>query len=172
MAGRFERKTLLIFCEGEADQTFLRHLRSIYCANQKPSAPKVSVKKGRGGSAHNLIIDAFRVPGLFTKRAVKLDSDRGKEEAEKAKQTATSKKINLLFSNPCLEALLLQILDPKTKISSWSSSKCKSEFERRFIPKLKRTQTSVYRDIFTKEILDEARARLPELDEIVVFMLG
>lgn len=84
-----------------------------------------------------------------------------------ADETAADGHIVVIRTTPCTERLLIGILEPAKRISSWSSPRLKSYFEKNYIPNNKRTDVRAYRAIFSKEILDGAKDRLPELKEII-----
>jgi hypothetical protein len=173
MPQRVVRETVLVFCEGEREQVFVRHLRHLYCCGRiGTTSPSVTVRKGRGGSADGLVNDATRAPGAYKRRLVKLDADRPPEELERAQGLANTANIMLCISEPCLEALLMKILEPDTYFSGWTTKRFKRTFERKYIPEAKRSIPLCYRPLFTKEILEEARQRIPELDSLLDFIVN
>ncbi len=127
------------------------------------------MKKGRGGSTFGLVEDAARLEG-FDRRLVKLDNDRNPKEMAKAKAIAEKRGITLAITTPCLEGLLLAILQIGKDFSSWSSERCKREFETKYIPKDKRTTPEAYPRHLTKAKIDAARAQLQELNELLSFI--
>ncbi|MCD4694225.1 hypothetical protein K8R62_02600, partial [bacterium] len=139
---RHANKTLLIFGEGMNEQMFLKHLKKLYCCDTNVA---ITVKKGRGGNSANIVIDASRVPGGFDRRVVVLDNDKPKGEIEKARSIAKSKGIELIENTPCLEHLLLSILDSSK--ASDNSSKCKKIFESEYINKRQRKEAYEYDNI-------------------------
>jgi len=167
---RSVRRTTLIYCEGAHDQTFVRHLVDVYAAAGRVNG-RVNVKRGRGGSPDSLIIELTRVSGSFDRRLLKADKDRARAEIEKAEYLSNKEGIPIIWSKPCIEALLLTILDGKD-YSGYQSKTCKQHFEARYIAADKRTDSRAYEKVFTVDVLEEARKRVPELDELIQFITG
>lgn len=167
---RVVRSTALLFGEGRDDRIFLAHLVSVYAAGQDPLRPKITTKKGRGGSADGVVEDAHKVPGSYTRKLVKLDKDRPQGEIDEAIRIAGRRHIQLVFSVPCLEGTLLHILEPRSNYSGRSSQDCKQIFEATYISTANRGKLSEYVRQFPKEVLDEARRRVSELDELICYI--
>lgn len=164
---RQARTLILFFGEGFGEEMFLKHLRKIYSFN---SGVAVTVRKGKGGCPENIVIDTIKVPGAFNKKIVLLDNDKPESEMIKARQTAKEYKIEMIENTPCLEFLLLSILDGKPKEKT--SERCKKEFESKYMEKQKRSEASKYEELFPKRLLDSKRAEIEELDRLISIMEG
>ncbi|MCF7795403.1 RloB domain-containing protein [Patescibacteria group bacterium] len=164
---RQANKTLLVFGEGMNEEVFLKHIRKLYCYNTNVA---ITIKKGRGGDAKNIVLDAYKVPGEFNRIVVILDNDKPKNEIKKARQFTRDKEIELLENTPCLEHLLLMILDSE-EISA-NSKKCKRIFEEKYIEKTKRKERYEYDKYFSKELLEKKREIIKILDYIIKIMEG
>lgn len=164
---RQANKTLLILGEGMGEEMFLKHLKKLYCCNTNVA---IKIIKGKGGDAQNIIIDADKIPGDFDKKIVILDNDKPKHEMASARKEAKSKNIELIENTPCLEFLLLSILDAKA--DKTNSSNCKKQFENNFINKTKRAEPHEYGKLFTKKLLEEKRKSIDALDKILTIMEG
>lgn len=160
-------KTLLVFGEGQSEELFLRHLKSLYSYK---STVAISVKRGKGGDAQSIVIDADKIPGAFDRRVVVLDNDKAESEMAKARSEAKKRKIELIENTPCLEHLLISILTqkPEGKSSAW----CKGEFEAKYIDKKKRGEPSEYCRLFPKELLEARRLKMTELNRFILLMEG
>jgi len=158
---------ILFFGEGFGEEMFLKHLKKIYSYN---SGVAVTVRKGKGGCPENIVIDAIKVPGAFNKKIVLLDNDKPGTEMSKARQKAKEYNIDLIENTPCLEFLLLEILDGKPKEKA--SEKCKKEFESKYIEKQKRSDPNKYEELFPKKLLDIKRLKIPELEKLISIMEG
>jgi len=168
-AQRQVRPTALIYCEGAHDITFVRHVLNLYRLRSAMGA-SITPRQGRGGSPDGLVRTAIGISQGYDRKMVKLDHDRDAAEIEEAIRLAANDNVILNFSYPCLDALLLSILDPGTNHSNWSSSRCKSRFESEYIPERRRTFIQPYGSLFTLEVLEEARIRIPELDDLLKFV--
>lgn len=84
---------------------------------------------------------------------------------KKARQEAKRKDLELFENKPCLESLFLKILGNKTstKDSNW----CKREFETKYIDKKKRRDVNDYQKLFSKDLLDDRRKQIPELERLL-----
>lgn len=151
------KKTLLIYGEGLDEKKFVEHLRGIYA---KDSGVKVSIRRGKGGSPKDIIIQAAKEFGEFDKRVVVVDTDRGAQEVSDAREEAQGKNIELIENSPCLEALLLSILDNGKSFSSKTSKWCKKEFQSKY-------GSSNWGNIFTKKLLDERRKNIEKLNKLI-----
>lgn len=160
-------KTLFVFGEGSNDEIFLKYLRSIYSYGRNI---RVTIRKGKGGSAGNVIIDASKVLGDFDERVVVLDNDKPELEMKKAREEAKNRNIQLLENTPCLECLLLSILeeDLEEKSSVWY----KNRFESGYINKRKRSELNEYSKLFPKELLNKKRKKLQNLNDLISLMEG
>lgn len=165
---RSVRRTALVYCEGAHDLAFIRHLINMYTAVGKTSI-RIRAKQGNGGAPDVLVIEANNVLGGFDRRAVKLDRDRTHDEIKKAERIAKKLNIELIWSVPCIEALLLAILENKD-FSGYISKRCKQRFERQYVASDKRTDSRAYEGQFPLEIIENARKRLPELDAVIRFI--
>lgn len=157
---RAASQTLLIYGEGLGEKTFLKYLHGLYAWD---SGVVVTIRNGKGGNALNIIIDASNAPGGFDKRVVVLDNDKGDEEMQRARQEATKRNIELVENTPCLEAILLAILNDGENYSGRQSSWCKSKFESKYLDKKKRTELNEYGKYFPKSLLDKQKTKITEL---------
>lgn len=166
---RKAKRTILFYVEGSSEEVFLKHLRRTYARN---SGMAVTIRNGQGGSADGIVQRASCYPGGFDRRVVVLDNDKPKNEMAKARKSAKDCGIILIENSPCLEAFLLQVLNGGKVLKKRNSPEYKREFERKHICKKKRCDVSEYEKIFPKTVLDSARKKVGELDEIVGFMEG
>ncbi|MFH1712924.1 MAG: hypothetical protein ABH896_01935 [Candidatus Jacksonbacteria bacterium] len=99
---------------------------------------------------------------------VVFDNDKPKNEMFEARKAAKSNGIELLENTPCLEYLLISIIDkkPNGKNSSW----CKSKFESKYLDKNKRGEPNKYDRLFPKYLLDSKRSTILELDKLILIM--
>ena len=166
---RTAKSTLLIYGEGMSEEIFLKYLRELYSHD---SGIAVTVRKGKGGNAKEIVISAMKIPGNFDKRIVVLDNDKSEQEIKNAEQEAIKYKIELLKNTPCLEAMLLSILKGGKSFANKPSKWCKKEFEEKYISKKKRSEKNEYAKLFPKKILDEQSNNLPVLKKIIDSMSG
>lgn len=166
---RAAKITILIYGEGLAEYVFLKLLKSYYVKNKGPA---ITLRKGKGGTASNLVKYASKLPGDFNKRFVLLDCDKSKKEMRFARELAKRNKLMLLESKPCLESLLLSILDNKKRFDNKSSALCKKEFEKKYISKKRRSDFNKYLKLFPKALLDERRGKLQALNKLILVLEG
>ena len=166
---RAASQTLLMYGEGLGEEIFLKYLRSLYA---RDSGVAVTIRKGKGGNAVSIIIDATNTPGAFDKRVVIMDNDRGEQEMTRAREAARQRGVELLENSPCLEAILLSTLNNGQSYPNKNSDWCKSEFESKYLDKKKRTEINEYGKIFPKNMLDEQRRKVRDLNRLVLLMEG
>lgn len=160
-------KTLLVFGEGFNEGIFIKHLRSLYSHGSNVA---ITVKNGKGGDAQNIVIDADKIMGAYNRRIVVLDNDKSKNEMIKARKEAKSRNIELIEITPCLESLLLLILDKK--LGGINSKRIKDEFESEYITQKKRGEPNEYIKLFPKELLEAQRLKIVELNKLILIMEG
>ncbi len=166
---RAASQTLLMYGEGLGEEMILKYLRALY---SRDSGVAIKIRRGKGGNAVNLVIDASNAPGGFDSRMVVLDNDKGDAEMQRARQEAKNRSIELIENTPCLEAILLAILNDGENYSSRQSSWCKNEFESKYLDKKKRTELAEYGKIFPKSVLDQQKTKVPELQKFISIMEG
>ena len=86
-------------------------------------------------------------------------------------QEAEKKNIRMIKHTPCLEVILLSILNNGKPFSSKTSADCKKEFESRHIERVKRRDIKEYQRIFPKRVLDAQRSNVKELDILISFII-
>lgn len=164
---RSASQTLLMYGEGLGEEVFLKYLRSLYA---RDSGVAVTIRNGKGGDVISIVVDASNTPGAFDRRVVVIDNDKGEGEMKKAREEAKSRGVELLENSPCLEAMLLSILKEGQSFSNKNSPWCKNEFESSYLDKKKRTEIEEYRKIFPKELLDNQRSKISELETLITLM--
>lgn len=160
---RRARLPVLVYCEGVHDTVFMRHLAELYTpVNTRNS---FDIKTGSGGSPRSLAERAGRVVGAYEARMVKFDNDRGDEELEAA--LAYGSVVRPCYCTPCIEATMLEVLEPGRSYATRSTQYCKDRFHRNHIAEADRTRSQRYQQVFPKELLDDARLRVPQLDAMI-----
>ena len=163
---RQANKTLLVLGEGLGEEMFLKHLKSLYYI----VGVAITIRKGKGGTPNEVVTSAYKIPGAFDRKIVIIDNDKAKAEMQKARNEAKRRGIELLENTPCLEWLLLSILDEK--IEGDNSEWCKGKFESKYIDKKKRSEPAEYVKLFPKNILDNKRTKIKELGDLISIMEG
>lgn len=115
----------------------------------------------------HLVEEAFKVGRAYDQVYVKLDGDRDPAEMAAADALALELGVTILRSNPATEQLLMSILEPEKRISSWDTDRLKRYFEDNYIARTRRTDQRVYEALFTREVLEEARGRVGELEGVL-----
>ena len=156
------RKTVLLCCEGKADQAFIAYLRATYTAG-RPGAPHVKPKKA-GGKGSNNVIDTLLGAAKCSqpdKLVALLDGDLPPSDAKR--REAERKNVELIVLTPCLEGLLLNILGQPVP---GSSQECKDRLKQ--IDSRDPFDPGFYAQNFPKNLLDRARSRVAELDALLI----
>lgn len=165
---RAQKNTVFGFGEGESERVFLKHLRSLYAGN------KTSVRvDDAGGKDHSYILKkADRVRGGigYNHSFVLIDTDQ--EWTPSLRSKAKKKAIELIGSGPCLEGLLLSILEPTINYGSWSSSNCKRHFQDTYLRSDRTITDTDCKRLFPKTTLDQAKVSIRALRRIIEIMEG
>lgn len=78
----------------------------------------------------------------------------------------------LVGSTPCLEGLFLSLLNPKIDYNSWSSNKCKRQFEKDYLGTRRTITSKDCERLFPKKVLDNAREKNQTLKQIIDIFEG
>lgn len=161
-------RTQLVFGEGYEDKTFLKHLRSLYAQGTNLYS---QVDSGNGGTPIDVARLAIRRSNACPIIII-VDGDKSKNEyTDLDKLVKQHKNIKTVIISPCMEALLLAIVNngvwPKL-----SSTKCKREFEKNYISSKRRRDITAYAKLFPKQLLDKQRAIIGQLGEVISIFEG
>lgn len=162
---RHVRSTLLIVGEGDSEEAFLKHLRSLYCSSGEGVV--ATVRNAHGKGPENVIDFAKRQAriGEYRKLVALLDTDIPWTDA--LKKEARKARIVMIGSVPCFEGLLLSILGHRP---AGQCAECKLSVKKML--GLDLTETQQYSGRFSKSVLEAARMNLPELDRLLRFFEG
>lgn len=158
--------TILAFGEGQTEEAFLRHLGSLYilresgvsimydCAGGKDPEYMIDrvIRKKKGYDVFNIVF-------------ILLDDD--KLILDETQQKAREHNILIIQSKPCIEGLLLNILDEHFLVISKTSRQCKREFEDKYLNKKDKIDSRKYYKLFNKEKLDTARSKISAINELL-----
>lgn len=164
---RQAKQSILVCVEGLHEENFLKHLRSLYT---RESGKNIKIVRGTGGSADTLVSRTAREIGDYDKRAIILDNDKPKVEMSLAREIAVKSTIVLIENSPCLESLLLTILNPGTDYKIKTSHWCKKTFQDRYFDYRSHVDHETYLKVFPKKLLDSRRTQIPDLDKIISLM--
>ena len=165
---RTQRNTVFGFGEGEAERVFLKHLRSLYAGNKT----SVRVDDAGGKDPSYILEKAVRVRGdiCYNYSFVLVDTDRTWPQSLRSK--AKKKGIELIESSPCLEGLLLSILEPTIDRLNWPSSNCKRHFQSAYLHTDRIITDNDCKRLFPITILDQAKANIQPLGRVIEIMEG
>jgi hypothetical protein len=160
------RKTLLLVGEGDTEEAFLKYLRSRYCTNGQGVNATVCNAHGKG--PQHVVVSAIRQSrnADYDRVVVLMDTDIP-WDAETLKQ-AESNDIVLVGSQPCVEGLLLDILEQPIPEASRA---CKDAIQKK-IPGVDLTEAKNYQTHFSYQVLESARRKIAELDNLLKYIEG
>jgi len=170
-------KSILLFGEGKTEAVFLAYLCQLY----RSPGIITKVEHGRGGSDRTVVLAAIKIARLadYSGVLVLLDSDRADEPVPA--EWCEEHQLFIKRSSPCLEALLLEILGdrkfPKLRNGARASAQCKSHFQTAYLGTDRSGQVlgrlkNGLQARFPKELLDDARLRIPIFGEIIAAIEG
>lgn len=168
--GHYKRKrgvvsTLLLVSEGETEAAFLKFLKGTFVS--RGSGIAVTVRNARGGSPESVI--AFAKKQLngraFNRCLIVMDTDRPWPQPPPARIQRVP--IEYVKVEPCIEGLLLQIIDPDDYQRSWDTEACKREFENRYLDSKRKLDHRNFDRILSRDFLLSRQCHVPALDAIV-----
>ncbi|MCB4756522.1 MAG: RloB domain-containing protein [Elusimicrobia bacterium] len=166
---RKTKKTVLIVGEGETERAFLQHLKESFI--QRESDVHVKVECGSGGDPKSVIQKAVRLKSSrsYDECYVLIDSDRPVVLDARLKQKMGRKPgIKILEATPCLEGLLLAIVEHQNFLQKGASSDtCKQVFETNYISSGNKTDKRAYAPKFSRDLIEKRRSALSQLDAIL-----
>jgi hypothetical protein len=151
MKKRRSSRTLLIVGEGYCEVALLKHIRQF--PGVRGLGVQITIRNAHGKGAAHVVDTAARLMANaeYDQVAVLLDTDTDWNEAVAA--SARHKGIQVLASDPCLEAVLLRGLGQKLKAKKY----LKRQFQEHVGSE--GTNPGDYHSHFNQEQLDQARHR-------------
>lgn len=166
---RSANRTLLFYGEGLNEEVFLKHLRSLFAYGKNVA---VTVRRGKGGSARDIVVDAANDFSAFDKRVVILDNDKEEAGMIIAREQASTRNIELLENTPCLECLFLSILEPRTNHGSRSSNDCKKYFQEKYLNGNNVITDIECKKLFSRPVLEGVMTTNLQLKRIIEILEG
>ncbi len=152
--------TVLIVGEGLTEEAFLGHLKSLYITRGCGVGLKIRNAHGKGPE-HVVDFTIRQCNNIAYDRVVAL-LDTDDPWSDKVVKRARQKKIELIGSTPCIEGLLLRILNQP---APEQSADCKQRITNSINGKL--TNPGSYNGLFTQEVLEARRVQISELDDLL-----
>lgn len=172
--------------EGKADRNFLKYLHAIYCHKSKRNHC-ITIHQNNneghtGGSSVDTIVETMcACDGReYDNLVVLLDGDitkgktsqallsGGRAKVSKRVSSSIPKNCGCIIVSPCLEAMLLGIVEQNPPDTTPS---CKGAFSKHFGKDADKLTEADLTKFFPKELLDLARKRVTPLDRLVSFLL-
>ncbi|ENK2913621.1 RloB domain-containing protein [Vibrio alginolyticus] len=157
---RHQRLQRTIVGEGPTEKAFLSHLRQFF----NHEKIKITIKTAHGKGPNNIIGDAIGTYNATAKNMqvaalLDLDLDWDKSQVKDCDKCG----IKLVGINPCIEALMIEILGLKLPHPATNES-CKSLMQ----PKLSGSSTDKrsYEKLFTEEVINKALETSEKLREV------
>ncbi len=157
---RKTNRTVLIVVEGETEEAFATHLKSLYY--QRGMRLSVSVRNAHGYGPAGIIdkLKSVAQTADFDHRLAVLDADIPLKPAEDKWLRAA--KVEQVVSVPAIEATLLAILGQYTPDLTPA---CKNELQKHAPGDP--TDLRYYAKYFPLEVLERARGKVPVLDALI-----
>lgn len=157
---RHANRTLLIVGEGDTEVAFLTHVKALFVPRY--CGLSVTVRNARGKGPENVVKEVIRHTRdrRFDALAALLDTDLA--WSDRVCALARSKRIALLGSTPCLEGMLLQVLENPVPPRS---ADCKRAFAALFNGDPLKAES--YARQFSAEVLQAAAERVPSLHQLL-----
>ncbi len=164
---RQPNKTVLAVGEGETDKAFLKYLKARYI--KREDGIFVKIECAHGGGPECVIIHSIKLnPQNYDRAFALLDKDKPCRDPYLKK--ANAKKLDLVWSDPCIEGLLLKILEPGFNPSIRKTVECKRLFEDNYLDANEKLLPDKYERYFPLALLEDRRRQIPELAKILMFL--
>ncbi|MDA8225982.1 MAG: hypothetical protein M0T86_08690 [Betaproteobacteria bacterium] len=154
------QRTVLIVGEGADEVAFLNHVKHLYVP--RGCGLSVKIKNAQGKGARHVVNWTARQMdiGVYDKVAALLDTDADWSPA--VNKTARERKIQVLTSEPCFEALMLRVLGENPDSNA-------SALKRQFAPFVNNdaTQSRNYANHFSTERLQAGCLHEPTIKALL-----
>lgn len=164
----FQRKTILIYVEGDDEDCFVKYLRDLYAYTN--GSISIHVFNNMGGSSDDVVIKGFKRGVRYDLTYIMLDSY--KELSEELRQRAFQEGVTLIENTPSFDAVLLSISNPGINYEGRSERWCKEEFRRTYMSKEHGNSTEGFKEIYPKGYLNERRNTCSRLHELINIIEG
>jgi len=164
---REAKKTILLYCEGSDDKTFLNYLKELFA---RDSGVFVNIKENHGGEANGVLRGVLKQIKADIMVCI-YDIDTGVDIA--LKQKVKKQDILCIENSPCLESLLLTILEKEKDYSNYQKcNQCKKIFESKYLDKKKRKNKRNYAKFFPKKLLIQKAKTIENLKILIDLING
>ncbi|MFV1980486.1 MAG: hypothetical protein ACC655_04965 [Rhodothermia bacterium] len=130
----------------------------------------VRIDCGNGGSPDDVVNAAEQKTRNTDYDVVVIAIDSDVEISDYTRMRIAKLQFHLVTFDPCLECIMLDILDDAVP-GHVTCDTCKDRFHERYIIKRKKTHKSYYERDFGLHILERARGRVMSLNMLIGFML-
>jgi len=156
---RHTRHTTLIVVEGDTELVLVNYLKALCGRN---CGTKVTPENAHGGSGDVVLKLAIKLCKAYDARACLYDTDRAPETKKyirKAKQLG----IQEIKSTPCIEALLLEILEEKVPAST---EECKRAVQR-IAGDDSLTEIATFEKYFPQDLIQRRKLEVSQLGALM-----
>jgi hypothetical protein len=158
------QRTLLLVGEGADEWAFLTHVKGLFIS--RGCGLSLKIKNAQGKGAKHVVEWTVRHKAIAAYDTVAVLVATDTDWSDSVSRLAAKKKIHLLLSEPCFEALMMRILkeDPSGDAST---------LKKRFAPFVKddATRSENYMRYFGRDRLLESRSYVPTID-MLLSLLG
>lgn len=156
---RHTRHTTLIVVEGDTELALVNYLKALCGRN---CGTRVTTENAHGGSGDFVLNQAIKLCKAYNARACLYDTDRApkvKKHILKAKQLGIQK----IKSTPCIEALLLEILEEKVPAST---EDCKRVMQR-IVGNDSLTEVATFEKYFPEQLIERRKSEVSQLGALM-----
>ncbi len=162
------RTTIFAYGEGEDEETLLRYLRPQFASPER----RITVDNAGGKGPSHILKKAIRVRGgdAFDFSLIVADADV--EWTENQLRKASAHHFEVVLLQPCVDGMLISMIEPRTRPHGWESSRCKRYLRERHIGSDRRFNQRDLERLIPPAIVTTAEASLPELLRIAQILRG
>jgi hypothetical protein len=161
---RQQRTTVLIVCEGHAEDIFLKHIKTTFL--HRAGLIALTLKNAHGKGARHVLKEAIACMKREGYDRVAIAYDTDVDLSEKERRQAQAKRIVLLPSSPCFEATLLQLLQQRPPVTT---KECKADFQR-IVGWPAHDPRVIQHQAFGKANIERLREKIEMLSKLLAFL--
>jgi hypothetical protein len=164
------KRTILVVGEGDTECAFIGHLKGLYCP--RGCGTSVRVENSFGGSPNDMIRNAIKKKnsGAYDQAFLLMDTDI--EWPTESKNTAQENGIDLVGASPCIEGLLLWIVENNPGWCARSTDDCKRRLHQEHLSENNKLVSGKYAALLPRELIEERRATIAPLNSILSKLEG
>lgn len=162
------KKTVFFVGEGDNEQCFLKHLKSLFSRKNA----YITIRSAGGKNPDYITDKALRMSSSqnYDKKIIFLDADKALTSAKREK--AGRCNFEIIWNKPCLEGFFLELLEGNKSWTDKNSVFCKKYFQKKYLPTIAIFNDKICSKIFTEAVLTHASLKNRVLKQLINIFSG